>query len=181
MPRSFITVCSPVFGVNKEYVHTLSPFLLPNLAGDLKNHTHAAGAVVGAVNRLFPVGRVGVLVCPRTAVPMGKEQYALFGRRVVARKNIKRVKRGAVECLQGGTLFRHLCPVPAKLAHKPFATPAMSLRVGHPRPESHLAPHITICAVGIKTHLGHSLFSGHRHSRSFFAAASGKRQCGCQY
>ena len=34
-------------------------------------------------------------VCPRTAVPMGKEQYALFGRRVVARKNIKRVKRAS--------------------------------------------------------------------------------------
>ncbi len=36
------------------------PFLLPNLAGDLKNHTHAAGMSLAAVNRLFPVGRVGV-------------------------------------------------------------------------------------------------------------------------
>ena len=78
-PGFFIIVYAHVLGVNKHDVHTQCGAVGLELTCQLEQYTHTAGAIVGAHDGLLVVGRVRVVVCPGSCVPVSKQQQALAG------------------------------------------------------------------------------------------------------
>ena len=72
-------VGAPVLGIVEQDVDAHARALLLHDAGQLEQHSHAAGSIVGAHHRHVALGRVGVVVGPGTAIPVSHEQDALLG------------------------------------------------------------------------------------------------------
>ena len=122
--------CAPVFGVEAHEVDTyLQRRVALQGASQLEHHSHATRSVVGSHHRTAPVGRIGVVVSPRTTVPMGAEQYAcgLFG--AEARYDVARAQHRAVPSLQLGVLSLNAHAELAELLHYPLAAAVVSRRV----------------------------------------------------
>ena len=119
-------------------------------ASYLEQHAHTACAIVGTHHRQGVVGRIGITVGPRAAIPVRKEQDALFGIGVVGGNDVAHIKRSAIERLQFGFLLGDNGTVFFELTHQIVAAARMSIASGHTRTESALRLHKSIGTVGIE-------------------------------
>ena len=97
---------SPVFGIEADKVHT-NPvqWLLLQHTCHFEHYGHSAGTVVCSQYRLFPVGRVRIIVAPRATVPMCADQHSFLGIRIYGSDDITAFQYGAVITFQVGVLI----------------------------------------------------------------------------
>ena len=116
----------------------------------LKQHTHAAGTVVGTHHRFAAVVGVGIAVGPRTTVPMSHQQHTPFLFRIKLTHDVARVQQSAVKSLQVGALLSHRCAALPQPRGNPVAALRMGIGVWHTLPKRTLARHKRIGAVGVE-------------------------------
>src|SRR3712207_80345 len=80
-------------------------------SGHFQHDGHTAGSVVGSHDRLLPIGRIGVVIGPRTTVPMGTEENTGGSRGVVRSHDVMGFQDGAVVSLKVGPLAGYLTAV----------------------------------------------------------------------
>ena len=145
--------CSPVFGIETYEIYAdvrIQLLVSLQLAGNLQHDGYSAGSIVGSHYRLAPVGTVGVVVSPRTAVPMSTEQDAGFSLRVVMGDDIGILQDGTIIALEVSLLGLYLTTKLLELAHNPFATLVVRLAVHDARTEIALCGTISQRRIGIK-------------------------------
>ena len=116
----------------------------------LKHHSDTARSVVGSHDRLAPVGGVGVVVCPRTRVPVCADDYPFLRFRVVAGYDVAAAQGCPVISFEVGALPFHLHSVCLELARYPFSALVVRLAVHCPRTERALFSHETVCRVSVE-------------------------------
>lgn len=102
-PEHQPTEVFPVFSIETYEIYAdvwIQLLVSLQLAGYLQHDGYSAGAIVGSHYRLAPVGTVGVVVSPRTAVPMSTEQDAGFSLRVVMGDDIGILQDGTIIALE---------------------------------------------------------------------------------
>ena len=96
----------------------------------------------------MPVGLVGVVVGPGTAVPVGTDEYAVAELGAVAGDDIGGVEHGAVVAFQVGSLRGNGEAETLELGGYPLTTEVVGRTVHGARPEGALLFTVGIGAVG---------------------------------
>ena len=142
---------APVFGIEADKVYTnLAQWLLLQHTGHFEHDRHSAGSVVGSQDRLFPVGRIRVIVAPRAAVPMGTDQYSFFCIRIYRSDDVTAFQHCAVITFQVGILVGDGGSISRKLFGNIVAAGLVCLAVRSTRTEITLIVCKLISAVGIE-------------------------------
>lgn len=98
-PRTFVAVgLSPVFGIYQQDVDAYGGLVALKQSCHFEQHAGSACAVVGSVDRMPMVVRIGIVVGPRAAIPMGEQQHAPFFFGIKFGDDVARIERCAVEC-----------------------------------------------------------------------------------
>ena len=143
-------VVAPVLRVDEQDVDAHRRLVVFEQTCHLKQHTHAAGTVVGTHHRFAAVVGVGIAVGPRTTVPMSHQQHASFLFRIKLTHDVARVQQSAVKSLQVGALLSHRCAALPQPRGNPVAALRMGIGVWHTLPKRTLARHKRIGAVGVE-------------------------------
>ena len=120
------------------------------LALHFEQHAHSAGAVVRAQDRLVVVCLVGVVVCPRTGVPVCAEQYAPLGIGVERADDVACLERLAVIARQVGTLVVDLRAEGLQPCGQVVTAEVVRPAVRCARTEVHLLLDVEVGTVGIE-------------------------------
>jgi len=151
-----------VLHIKEDDVHPQFRLLLLYLACHLQQHPHPTGTVIGTIHGRMVVLFVRIIVCPRTAVPMGTQQQPFPVLRLIAADDVAHLQGGTVKGIHHIALLVHQCAEVLQLLHQVVATCAVRLTVGHTGTECHLTGHIRIRTVGIELrhihHTGHFRF-----------------------
>ena len=144
---------SPIFGIetNEIDAHIGVEFaILLNGSGQLKHHGYATGCIVSGQNRLTPLRAVGVVIGPRTAVPMGAKQQSCFGFRMNAGNDVRAVQRRSVITFEHGFLCFHRAAIAFELRYNPLFATVVAFAVHIAWAKSALCRRKRIGTVGIK-------------------------------
>ena len=97
---------APVFGIEGDEIDSDLQTIWRRCyqAGELEHDGDTGGAIVGGEDGLVPVGLIGIVIGPGTAVPMGTDEDTAGQLGAVAGDDIGGVERGAVVALQIGLL-----------------------------------------------------------------------------
>ena len=98
------------------------------------------------------VGGVAVVISPRAAIPVGKQQDALLRVGVDSGYDVAHIEYSAVECLELSLLFGDIGAEALELAHQIVATSSVGGSARHTRPECALSLHERVGAISIETH-----------------------------
>ena len=146
---------TPVFGIEADEVYSYRKFPVGlQQAGCLQHDGYAAGSVVGSHDRLLPVGGVGVVVGPRTAVPVRTDQYPLLCLRVKTRDDVRRLQQSSVVSLQVGLLFLDFTAELPELLCDPFSARLVCRGVHCAWSEAALCCRESVCRIGIELRAG---------------------------
>ena len=116
--------------------------------GQLHEYSHSACGIVGSHHRLFAAGRVGVVVSPGAAIPVGEQKNAA---RAVGGKlgdDVAGRQPRAVEGSERGMLIDDICATSSHVGSEIVATAAVGIGAGHARTEVALRLHEAKCTVG---------------------------------
>ncbi len=149
-PGVVIIVGTVVFGIDQQDIDTAVRLIGLEEPRYFKKNSYTTGSVVGSGHRFLPLRRVGIFICPRTRVPMREEKKPVGSLRIITAYYIYGLQLSAVESLQSGFLQLYLRSVAAKLRSEPCRSSPVTLRIGHPRPESELTLNVAVGAVGRK-------------------------------
>ena len=141
---------APVFGIEGDEVNSDLQTIWRRCyqAGELEHDGDAGGAIVGGEDGLVPVGLVGIVIGPGTAVPMGADEDAAGQLGAVAGDDIGGVERGAVVALQIGLLRGNGEAEALELGGNPLATEIVGGAVHGAGTEGTLLFAVGIGAVG---------------------------------
>ena len=144
---------APVFGVEADEIDSEGKAVglaLRQAQGpsELEEDGDAGGTVVGGEDGLMPVGFVGVVVGPGTAVPVGTKQDTLGELGTVAGDDVGGVERGAVVAAEVGLLRGDGEAEALELGGYPLATEVMGGAVHGAGTEGTLLLTVGVGAVG---------------------------------
>ena len=145
-------VVAPVFNVHQHDVHANVRQFGLHGTRHFEQHSHSAGSIVGAHHRRASLGRVGVFVSPRAAVPVRQQQDAGFGIGVDLCNDVSQWQVHAVEGGDFAGLLNHRSAITLERAHQIVATAAMCIGARHARSELALALHKGVSRVGVETY-----------------------------
>ena len=138
---------APVFGIEGNEIDADFQTIRQQ-AGELEHDADAGGTVIGGEDGLMPVGLVGVVVGPGTAVPVGTDEYAVAELGAVAGDDVGGVERGAVVATEIGTLRGDGEAEALELGGYPLATEVVGGTVHGAGPEGALLFTVGVGAVG---------------------------------
>ena len=138
---------APVFGIEGDEIDSDLQTIW-QLTGELEHDGDTRGAIVGGEDGLVPVGLVGIVIGPGTAVPMGTDEDTAGQLGAVAGDDIGGVERGAVVALQIGLLRGDGEAETLELGGNPLATEIVGGAVHGAGTEGALLFAVGIGAVG---------------------------------
>ena len=144
---------SPIFGIetNEIYAHIgVELAFLLNGSGQLKHHGYATGCIVSCQDRLAPLRAVGVVIGPRTAVPMGAKQQSRLGFGMNVGDDIRAAKWRSVITFEHSFLRFHHAAIAFELRHNPLFAAVVAFAVHIAWAKSTLCRRKRIGTVGIK-------------------------------
>ena len=129
---------SPILCIETYEIYSdsrIQLFVSLQLAGDFQHDCHTTCTIIGCHHRLAPVGTVGIIICPRTTVPMGTEQDTSGSLRIIMSDDIGILQYRAIISLEVCFLLLHLTSEQLELPDNPFATLVMCLAIHRARTE----------------------------------------------
>ena len=144
-PRLVEVFGARVLAVGEEQVDTqsLRERIFGEMPRQLRQHGHAAAAVIGAVDGLFVVFGVGVLVGPGARVVVRQQQDALGGAGVEASQDVAHGHRAPAVVVDGGRLHDDSVGTGSAQGRvNPGGAVCVGRRAGHAGPELHLRAHV---------------------------------------
>ena len=141
--------CTHILGIKayEVYAQVLHGLLLDETCY-LYHHRHTAGTVVGTKDRLLVVSLIGVVVCPRTSVPVGTKQDPVLCLRVGAGNYVAAGHGGSVPHRHLCLLFADRTSLALELVLYPFGTQVGLLGTEQARAEGTLLLDIAEGTVG---------------------------------
>ena len=111
-----------IFHIEEDDVNTDCRSLCLQLAGYFEQYAYTTGTVVRSENRFAVVALIGVIISPRTTVPMGTKHHAAGRLGIVGTNDVARLQYLTVISGQVGTLVVYLGSKSLKSGCKIIAT-----------------------------------------------------------